>query len=122
MIGVLTLTAYCVGLATPNQSEEMRLEIAQTMSFIVLAFSELVHVFNIRNNKESLFNYKYEYTYEVMIPYEVLGLTEKPKKLNVAFAVKTPNEKAYILNRRDGAGNMEAQDWLWIDRHYPQST
>ena len=54
MIGVLTLTAYCVGLATPNQSEEMRLEIAQTMSFIVLAFSELVHVFNIRNNKESL--------------------------------------------------------------------
>ena len=72
-------------------------------------------------NKESLFNYKYEYTYEVMIPYEVLGLTEKPKKLNVAFAVKTPNEKAYILNRRDGAGNMEAQDWLWIDRHYPQN-
>lgn len=55
MIGVLTLIAYCIGLSTPNQSEEMRLEIAQTMSFIVLAFSELVHVFNIRNNKVSIF-------------------------------------------------------------------
>ncbi len=55
MIGTLTLIAYCIGLATPNQSEEMRLEIAQTMSFIVLAFSELVHVFNIRNNKVSIF-------------------------------------------------------------------
>ena len=55
MIGLLTLTAYCIGLATPNQTEEMRLEIAQTMAFIVLAFSELVHVFNIRNNKKSIF-------------------------------------------------------------------
>ncbi len=55
IIGLLTLTAYCIGLATPNQSEEMRLEIAQTMAFIVLAFSELVHVFNIRNNKKSIF-------------------------------------------------------------------
>ena len=25
------------------------------MAFIVLAFSELIHVFNVRNNKESLF-------------------------------------------------------------------
>lgn len=71
--------------------------------------------------EESLFNYKFQYTYEVMIPYEILGLKEKPEKLNVAFAVKTPNEKAYILNRRDGVGNMEAQDWLWIDKHYPQN-
>ena len=71
--------------------------------------------------EESLYNYKYEYTYEVMIPYEVLGLTEKPMKLNVAFAVKTPNEKAYILDRKDGSGKMEGQDWLWIDRHYPQN-
>ena len=55
MIGSLTLIAYVIGLGTPSQTEEMRLEIAQTMSFIVLAFSELVHVFNIRNNKESIF-------------------------------------------------------------------
>ena len=55
MIGLLTLAAYCIGLATPNQPEAMRLEIAQTMAFIVLAFSELVHVFNVRNNKKSIF-------------------------------------------------------------------
>lgn len=35
--------------------EEERIAIAQTMSFIVLALSELVHVFNVRNNKESIF-------------------------------------------------------------------
>ena len=55
MIGVLTLIAYCIGLATPNVDEHTRLNIAQTMSFSVLALSELVHVFNIKNNKESIF-------------------------------------------------------------------
>lgn len=35
--------------------EAERLDIAQTMAFTVLAFSELVHVFNVRNNKESVF-------------------------------------------------------------------
>lgn len=35
--------------------ESQRISIAQTMSFTVLALSELVHVFNVRNNKESIF-------------------------------------------------------------------
>jgi Ca2+-transporting ATPase len=35
--------------------QEIKVEIGQTMSFIVLALSELVHVFNIRNNKKSIF-------------------------------------------------------------------
>ncbi len=35
--------------------EGERIAIAQTMSFTVLALSELVHVFNVRNNKESIF-------------------------------------------------------------------
>ena len=47
-------------------------------------------------NKESIYGYKYQYTYEAMIPYEVIGLSQKPKYLNFSFAVKTPNEKAYI--------------------------
>lgn len=62
MIGLLTLTAFIIGIATPNvpqieglTEKEVRVEIGQTMAFIVLAFSELVHVFNIRNNKESIF-------------------------------------------------------------------
>ena len=56
MVGGLTLLAYILGLATPGISDEhTKLEIAQTMAFIVLALSELVHVFNVRNNKESIF-------------------------------------------------------------------
>lgn len=55
MIGTLTLLAYAFGLSTPNVDEAMKIEIAQTMAFIVLALSEVVHVFNIRNNKESIF-------------------------------------------------------------------
>ena len=62
MIGLLTLVAFIIGLGTKNvpevegmTSEEVRVAIAQTMAFIVLALSELVHVFNIRNNSKSLF-------------------------------------------------------------------
>ena len=37
------------------EKQEVKVEIGQTMAFVVLAFSELVHVFNIRNNKKSIF-------------------------------------------------------------------
>lgn len=68
MIGLITLVAFLIGLATPEgelpnvyhngmllTNEEVRVEIGQTMAFTVLALSELVHVFNIRNNKKSIF-------------------------------------------------------------------
>lgn len=56
MIGILTLLAFIVGLSsTSGMPEAERIKIAQTMSFTVLAFSELVHVFNIRNNAKSVF-------------------------------------------------------------------
>ncbi len=64
MIGLLTLAAFLIGLATPEEqlpvieglsTEEVKVEIGQTMAFTVLALSELVHVFNIRNNKKSIF-------------------------------------------------------------------
>ncbi len=88
MIGLLTLAAFLIGLATPDEKlptmveyenqiieideidnleeildnggryvskQEVKMEIGQTMAFIVLAFSELVHVFNIRDNKNSIF-------------------------------------------------------------------
>ena len=59
MIGLLTLIAFIVGLATPGVTDEhMKLEIAQTMAFCVLALSELVHVFNVRDNYNSLFKTK----------------------------------------------------------------
>ncbi|HIR75048.1 TPA: HAD-IC family P-type ATPase, partial [Candidatus Ventrenecus avicola] len=62
MIGLLSLAAFVIGLSTSNPPviegltpEEVKVEIGQTMAFIVLAFSELVHVFNIRNNTKSIF-------------------------------------------------------------------
>ena len=73
MIGLITLIAFCIGLATPEnvlpevqvteangvirtlRAEEVKVEIGQAMAFTVLALSELVHVFNIRNNKKSIF-------------------------------------------------------------------
>ena len=61
MIGTLTLIAFCIGLATPNIQgspeyvEHVRIEIGQTMAFSVLALSQLVHVFNVRDNKNSIF-------------------------------------------------------------------
>ena len=61
MIGLLTLAAYLIGLGTTHTAidgltlEETKVEVAQTMAFTVLAFSELIHVFNIRDNKSSIF-------------------------------------------------------------------
>ena len=61
MIGLLTLSAFVIGLATTTEPidgltlAETKIEVGQTMAFITLALSELVHVFNIRNNKDSIF-------------------------------------------------------------------
>ena len=61
MIGLLTLAAFIIGLKTTTLPidgltlDQTKIEVGQTMAFIVLAFSELVHVFNIRDNKKSIF-------------------------------------------------------------------
>lgn len=39
----------------PGLPEATRIDIGQTMAFIVLSLSELVHVFNVRNNTKSIF-------------------------------------------------------------------
>ena len=64
MIGILTLVAFMVGLATTHTPidgltlDQTKIEVGQTMAFTVLALSELVHVFNIRDNKKSVFKTK----------------------------------------------------------------
>ena len=64
MIGLLTLGAFMIGLATTTEPieglslDESKIEVGQTMAFVTLAMSELVHVFNIRNNKKSVFRTK----------------------------------------------------------------
>lgn len=55
MIGLITLTAFIIGLSTKDVSQEEKVKIGQTMAFYVLALSELVHVYNIRDNKKSIF-------------------------------------------------------------------
>jgi len=68
IIGIITLIAFLIGLNTGDDvinrlipshpeltPEEIKVEIAQTMAFIVITFAELVHVFSIRNNKKSIF-------------------------------------------------------------------
>ena len=61
MIGLITLTAFIIGLKTTTTPidgltlDQSKIEVGQTMAFIVLALSELVHVFNIRDNKRSIF-------------------------------------------------------------------
>ena len=56
MIGLITLAAFIIGLATPSATTDAeKIQIGQTMAFCVLALSELVHVFNVRDNKKSIF-------------------------------------------------------------------
>ena len=61
MIGVLTLIAFMIGLHTTTAPidgltlDQSKIEVGQTMAFLTLALSELVHVYNVRNNKKSLF-------------------------------------------------------------------
>ena len=104
MIGLITLTAFIIGLSTPDENiptmvkyqgqimssneienlnealtngadyiskEEMKVYIAQAMAFIVLSLAELVHVFNVRNNKKSIFK---------------TGILQNPKLLLAIFA------------------------------------
>jgi Ca2+-transporting ATPase len=54
MIGLATTNAPIDGL-TLDQS---KIEVGQTMAFVTLALLELVHVFNVRDNKKSIFKTK----------------------------------------------------------------
>ena len=69
MIGLLSLTAYIIGMYTSNNIQELgfmrfisqmsslpNVIAAQTMTFAVLAFSQLTHVFNVRSTYKSAFN------------------------------------------------------------------
>ena len=53
-IGLITLAAFALGLSSEGDTN-YKIAVGQTMAFSVLALSELVHVFNVRNNQESIF-------------------------------------------------------------------
>ncbi len=54
VIGLLSFAAFLIGL-TNEGSDAERIAIAQTMTFTVLSFAELIHVFNVRDSKKSIF-------------------------------------------------------------------
>lgn len=67
VIGLLTLIAFIVGAKLytgdtnifplfPSQIDDDALLHAQTMAFVVLSFSQLVHSFNLRSNTKSIFS------------------------------------------------------------------
>jgi len=49
MVGAITLAAFLLGSSVSHQT-------GQTMAFLVLAISQLVHVFNVRSRQESAFS------------------------------------------------------------------
>ncbi len=68
MIGLLSLTAYAIGMYTSNDVQGLgfmefikqmsnlpHFAAAQTMTFAVLALSQMTHVFNVRSNYNSAF-------------------------------------------------------------------
>ena len=61
MIGGLTLAAFMIGLGTTKTPingltlDQSKIEVGQTMAFVTLALSELTHVFNVKNNRRSIF-------------------------------------------------------------------
>lgn len=57
MIGALALAAFQIGLrTTPAGSGANPVDVARAMCFSVLAFAQLVHVFNIRSSTRSAFS------------------------------------------------------------------
>ena len=61
VIGFSTVAAFLIGIETTHDAiagltiEQTKIEVGQTMAFVVLSFAELVHIFNVRDNKRSIF-------------------------------------------------------------------
>lgn len=57
IIGFISFAAFLIGLAGKGSDTE-RIAIAQTMTYAVLGFSQLVHVFNVKDNRKTIFTKK----------------------------------------------------------------
>ena len=94
MIGVLSLIAFRIGLQTSD-------DVARTMTFAVLAFSQIVHVFNVRSLKFSafrgMFSNKYLLGAIVCVAVLMLIVLEVPALHNI-FHLATLN----------------STQWLWV--------
>ena len=104
MVGVLTLLAFCIGcrfdfasLANPEVAMT-----AQTMAFAVLAMSELVHAYNVRSNKESIFKIKLK-TNMVLVLATLVSL------LLMVVVLGVP-----VLQGRFEVTELSITNWAWV--------
>lgn len=101
MVGALALLAFSIG-CNFNYTDLDAMPVAQTMAFAVLAISELVHVFNIRSNKESIFKIGFGTN-------KMLLLANLVSFLLVFLVLEVP----FLQNIFDVA-QLDGIHWLWV--------
>lgn len=77
MIGVLALIAFWIGIKTSEAaglSEDSIAAVARTMTFLVLAYAQLIHVFNIRSKYKSAFSNLFSNGYLLLAIVAAAGL------------------------------------------------
>jgi len=100
MIGLLALVAYQIGLRTTPAGENA-LEIARAMCFSVLAFAQLVHVFNIRSGAASAFSNLFSNKMLLLAVGVSAGL--------MLMVLEIP-----YLHDIFHIGNLSSAQWLWV--------
>lgn len=104
MVGGLTLLAFAAGCGfnfTSLENAEVAMT-AQTMAFAVLAMSELVHAFNVRSNKESIFKIKFKTN-------KTLLLATFVSLLLMIIVLGIPGLQTVFE-----VASLSLQNWLWV--------
>ncbi|KGM99044.1 ATPase [Clostridium botulinum] len=98
LIGVLTLVAFQIGLHRYSNS----LIHAQTMAFMVMSISELIHALNVRNTKKSIF--------------EIGLFSNKPLILSILIGILLQNILIFIspLSTAFSVYRLNLYDWIWV--------
>lgn len=105
VMALLTITAYLIGYKRSlylGKTFDVSNAIGQTMAFCVLAFSQLIHAFNQRSNKDSIFSAKM-----VMNKYLVLALVIS---FGLIFAILFIPFFQNIFNFT----NLDLSEWLIV--------
>lgn len=98
LIGVITLIAFFIGMKRYSNS----LMHAQTMAFMVMSISELIHSLNMRSTKKSIFSLGL-FSNKLLIISIILGILLQNIILYVPILANIFN--VYRLN---------SYDWLWV--------
>ena len=101
MVGSLALLAFSIG-CNFNYTDMTAMPVAQTMAFAVLAICELVHVFSIRSNKESIFKVGFGTN-------KTLLLANFVSFLLVFLVLEVP-----FLQKIFDVAQLNSTQWLWV--------